>query len=107
MSPCPTRVTSTVRKAQNSSRSRSGKGLPSSVTRGSVKIAARLITPRVPAQLRTTISRPESRPAAGLRSVRFAVAVEVLLGQPHVQRLGQVLGEPQPQRTQQQHDAQA
>ena len=62
--PWPTSVTSTTTNAQNSSRSRSGNGAPLSVTSGRVKIAARLITPRVPDQLRATTSRPVSRSLA-------------------------------------------
>ena len=55
--PWPTSVTSTTTKAQNSSRSRSGHV---AVVSGRVKIAARLITPRVPAQLSAVTSLPSA-----------------------------------------------
>ena len=73
MIPCPISVTSTTTNVQNSSRSRSGIGAPLSVTNGTAKIAARLTTPRVPAQLSTKISRPLSRSELRSRWPRLAV----------------------------------
>ena len=74
--PCPTSVTSTTTKVQNNSRSRSGNGCPLSVSSGTVKIAARLTTPRAPAQLRMTTSRPVSRSAVrSLSPLRWPAAV--------------------------------
>ena len=109
VSPWPTRVTRTARKAQNSSSSRSGNGAPLSVVSGSVKIAARRDDAAGAGPAEDDDLPAASRPLGGGRDPAV-VGLAVARRGPgrssrSVQRLGQVLGEPQPQRPEQQHDA--